>query len=160
MPFQSFLVQFTKLVTLLVCIGASSFSLIVLIQVFGNGAVEIIPLNQICHQIPSRSFHIDEGPMGICVRCLGIYLGVVLSMLIFTLASSHEKLIKYGLIVASFVTLTSIVMLYYGEEVPNHIRFIFGFCLGLVILKWSISLLFLYVSGLSFVYSKSFRKDL
>ncbi|HSR49876.1 MAG TPA: DUF2085 domain-containing protein [Acidobacteriota bacterium] len=30
---------------------------------------------QICHQIPERSFHLDGHQLPVCHRCLGIYLG-------------------------------------------------------------------------------------
>jgi uncharacterized membrane protein len=29
----------------------------------------------VCHQLPSRSFHAWGFPLGVCARCLGIYLG-------------------------------------------------------------------------------------
>jgi uncharacterized membrane protein len=34
----------------------------------------------VCHRIDSRSFHIGEAPMPLCVRCTGIYLGAVLGV--------------------------------------------------------------------------------
>jgi uncharacterized membrane protein len=31
----------------------------------------------VCHQIPARTFHLAAGPMAVCARCLGLYLGAV-----------------------------------------------------------------------------------
>ncbi len=39
----------------------------------------------ICHQIPARSFLINEQPMPLCARCTGTYLGVVVGFLAPTL---------------------------------------------------------------------------
>lgn len=35
-----------------------------------------------CHQLPERSFYIGKMQMPICSRCLGIYIGMVLSLFI------------------------------------------------------------------------------
>lgn len=34
-----------------------------------------------CHQIPSRCFYAFGSPLGVCARCLGIYLGCLLGTL-------------------------------------------------------------------------------
>jgi uncharacterized membrane protein len=34
----------------------------------------------ICHQIPDRTFDLLSHPMGVCSRCFGVYLGVLLGM--------------------------------------------------------------------------------
>lgn len=31
----------------------------------------------VCHQIPARTFHVVAGPLAVCARCLGLYLGAV-----------------------------------------------------------------------------------
>ena len=36
--------------------------------------------SRLCHQDPARSFVIAGSPVAVCVRCLGIYCGVALSM--------------------------------------------------------------------------------
>lgn len=38
-------------------------------------------LGSICHQIPERSFHLGGVPIGVCHRCTGLYLGLVLGAL-------------------------------------------------------------------------------
>ena len=39
----------------------------------------------ICHQIPSRSFHIDGEPFGVCSRCFGVYFGLLFGFVIYPL---------------------------------------------------------------------------
>jgi uncharacterized membrane protein len=36
----------------------------------------------LCHQDPSRSFVLDGSPVAVCVRCLGIYWGVAVGMML------------------------------------------------------------------------------
>lgn len=35
----------------------------------------------VCHQIPSRSFHLAGRPLAVCGRCLGIYSGLLAGLL-------------------------------------------------------------------------------
>jgi uncharacterized membrane protein len=39
----------------------------------------------ICHQIPSRSFHIEGEQFGVCSRCFGVYFGLLFGFLIYPL---------------------------------------------------------------------------
>ncbi len=38
--------------------------------------------SRLCHQDPSRSFVVDGSPVAVCVRCLGIYWGFALGMVL------------------------------------------------------------------------------
>src|SRR3984893_17401394 len=38
--------------------------------------------SRLCHQDPSRSFVLDGSPVAVCVRCLGIYWGVAVGMVV------------------------------------------------------------------------------
>jgi len=40
----------------------------------------------ICHQDPARSFYLWDEPLGVCVRCFGIYAGAALGAWILALA--------------------------------------------------------------------------
>jgi len=31
----------------------------------------------VCHQLPERTFHVSAGPLAVCARCLGLYLGAL-----------------------------------------------------------------------------------
>ena len=37
----------------------------------------------VCHQIPSRSFHILGQPLAVCARCLGIYSGFLSGVVLY-----------------------------------------------------------------------------
>lgn len=39
------------------------------------------PFSFFCHQIPDRSFMLNQFPLAVCHRCLGIYLGLFLGAL-------------------------------------------------------------------------------
>jgi uncharacterized membrane protein len=32
----------------------------------------------VCHQLSTRTFHISAGPLAVCARCFGLYLGAVI----------------------------------------------------------------------------------
>jgi uncharacterized membrane protein len=34
----------------------------------------------ICHQLPARTFHLNQTPLPLCARCTGIYLGILLGI--------------------------------------------------------------------------------
>lgn len=44
-----------------------------------------------CHQIPSRCFYAFGYPAAVCARCLGIYCGFLLGILIFPLAKGFAS---------------------------------------------------------------------
>ncbi len=46
----------------------------------------------ICHQIPSRSFHMLEHQFAVCSRCFGVYFGLLLGMLIYPLFRSMDEI--------------------------------------------------------------------
>lgn len=39
-------------------------------------------LTPVCHRMPSRSFWLFEVPLGLCARCTGIYLGLVIGLVL------------------------------------------------------------------------------
>ncbi|HVE59620.1 MAG TPA: DUF2085 domain-containing protein [Pyrinomonadaceae bacterium] len=39
----------------------------------------------ICHQIDSRSFHVENHPFAVCARCFGVYFGLFFGFLIYPL---------------------------------------------------------------------------
>jgi uncharacterized membrane protein len=81
----------------------------------------------VCHQRPERSFWILGAPVAVCARCLGIYLGAGLGLLLRTSRSIAMRL----LVVAAFVNLLDTVT----EAAGLHgnwmtARFVLGFALG------------------------------
>ena len=49
---------------------------IVAAPVFQLGSVYLF-FSTICHQLPSRSWHIHQGQLGLCIRCTAISLGAL-----------------------------------------------------------------------------------
>ena len=42
----------------------------------------------VCHQIPARSFFVDQHPFAVCSRCTGIYSGFLIGVIAYPLARS------------------------------------------------------------------------
>lgn len=81
----------------------------------------------ICHQDPVRSFWIEGAPMGVCARCLGIYLGAVAGAWI----NARRRRVLGFLAVVILVSLLD----YVGESAGLHgnwplLRFALGGVLG------------------------------
>ncbi len=49
----------------------------------GVRAVLMEAYSAVCHQLPSRTLHIDGHPMAACARCYGIYWGFFCGALLF-----------------------------------------------------------------------------
>ncbi len=81
----------------------------------------------VCHQLPARSFWIFGAPVAICARCLGIYLGAALGLLLRTSRFVAMRL----LVVAAFLNLLDAVTEVAGWH-GNWMmaRFVLGFALG------------------------------
>jgi uncharacterized membrane protein len=46
----------------------------------------------ICHQMPSRTFHIDGTPLPLCARCTGIYLGALMGLVGLSLSRRRRSI--------------------------------------------------------------------
>jgi len=46
----------------------------------------------ICHQMPSRSFFVEGEKFGVCSRCFGVYLGLLLGFLLYPLWRAIDEL--------------------------------------------------------------------
>jgi uncharacterized membrane protein len=51
----------------------------------GISALSYLFFQPVCHQDPARSFWLAGMPLPVCARCLGIYLGAFLGLLVFGL---------------------------------------------------------------------------
>src|SRR5258706_1293276 len=45
----------------------------------------------VCHQIPTRSFHLAGHQFGVCSRCTGLYTGFAVAALVYPLARSLQR---------------------------------------------------------------------
>ncbi len=60
----------------LVSAGAAWTALVIAAPLLGRPAV-YAAAHLVCHQLPERTFHLAAGPLAVCARCLGLYLGAV-----------------------------------------------------------------------------------
>ncbi|MGC2235548.1 MAG: DUF2085 domain-containing protein [Pyrinomonadaceae bacterium] len=46
----------------------------------------------LCHQIPSRSFHIENHAFAVCTRCFGVYSGLLLGFIVYPFFRRIEEI--------------------------------------------------------------------
>lgn len=46
----------------------------------------------LCHQIPSRTFHIGESAFAVCSRCFGVYFGLLFGFIVYPFIRSIENI--------------------------------------------------------------------
>lgn len=46
----------------------------------------------LCHQIPSRSFHIENHQFAVCTRCFGVYFGLLLGFVVYPFFRPIEEI--------------------------------------------------------------------
>lgn len=83
-------------------------------------------LSHFCHQIPDRCFEINDSYIGVCSRCLGIYIGITLVGVWVLLKKNYKRLFF-----TSF--LLSIITIYLkldGYNINNFCRGISGLFIG------------------------------
>ena len=100
----------------------------------------------VCHQIPERSFQFCGFPLGVCSRCLGIYTGSLLGMILYPFIKGFGSVSapKTSLfIVVTFPMVIDTLGNFLSIWVtPPWFRFSIGFI-------WGSILPFYFVSGLS-----------
>ena len=81
----------------------------------------------VCHQDPERSFWIFGAPLAICARCLGIYFGAAIGLLL----QASRRIALQFLVIAAALNLLD----WLAELLDLHgnwmlMRFVLGFALG------------------------------
>lgn len=46
----------------------------------------------ICHQIPSRSLHLENHALAVCSRCFGVYFGLLFGLIVYPFLRPVEKI--------------------------------------------------------------------
>lgn len=83
-------------IAVLVWLASAAFAIFVLILIVGaplaaaNGYPKVAAtlyqaFSVLCHQIPERSFFIEEHKLAVCARCTGLYGGFALTLLLYPL---------------------------------------------------------------------------
>ncbi len=83
----------------------------------------------VCHQDPARSFWIAGGPVAVCVRCLGIYLGAALGAVGVVRASRARWVQVFWAVVALNVADVAAEWAGLHGNLPA-MRFVFGLAAG------------------------------
>lgn len=84
-------------------------------------------LSLICHQRPDRSFWILGAPIALCARCLGIYIGAAVGLLLRT---SRRIALQILIIVATLNILDAVSELAGLHGNWMTVRFVLGLTLG------------------------------
>lgn len=99
-----------------------------------------------CHQIPSRCFYAFGHPLAVCARCLGIYCGFLLGILIFPFMQGFDSpalpKAKTFVLLSIPIALDAAVNLLGVWTSPDWVRFLTG-------IVWGLILPFYYLAGLS-----------
>lgn len=91
--------------------------------------------SDLCHQIADRSYWINNQPMAVCSRCIGIYAGFALGWLLLPLWSMKDKsttLIKKIIALVILINLFDIVGNTFGLwENTLLSRMVLGYLIGI-----------------------------
>jgi uncharacterized membrane protein len=90
--------------------------------------------SRLCHQDPSRSFVVDGSAVAVCVRCLGIYWGIAVGLVVRLRMA--RRLLAVA-VVLNVVDIATGVMHWHGN-LPIF-RFFLGLVLGVgvgAVLRW------------------------
>ena len=90
----------------------------------------------ICHQLPERSFFIDDHKLAVCSRCTGIYGGFLFTMLVYPLVRSLRRTAapaRKWLFLAAVPLLIDFSLTFFGIWENTHTsRLLTGLLLGSV----------------------------
>lgn len=89
----------------------------------------------ICHQIPERSFHINEFPMAVNSRCFGIFGGLWIGWALIPVAKDYMHEVRW--VISIFLVAVMLQIIDYGGnlfhlwENTNNTRVLLGGILGI-----------------------------
>lgn len=81
----------------------------------------------VCHQRPERSFWLFGAPVAVCARCLGIYIGAAIGLLLRT---SRQLALRILIVVAAINALDAAAELAGLHGNWMFVRFLLGLLLG------------------------------
>ena len=87
-----------------------------------------------CHQIPERCLDLGAGPMAVCARCAGLYVGALLGVAVSMLLSRPTPPKLRWLIATALPSLVDFALGFIGlPDLPNWPRFAVATAPGLVL---------------------------
>ena len=91
----------------------------------------------LCHQVPGRSFELFGFPLAVCARCLGIYVGFLGGMFLYSIRRGFSGVrlprIFFFLAVSTPIVLDTAANVLGLWATPNLVRFFLGFLWGLIL---------------------------
>ncbi len=85
----------------------------------------------ICHQEPGRCIRIGSAPAALCSRCVGAYLGFLLSSLLFSVRFRPGRRVRFTIGLIALAGLVDTIFHLTGlYDTPNLYRLISGLALG------------------------------
>ncbi len=105
----------------------------------------------VCHQISERSFFVFGFPLAVCTRCLGIYTGCLLGMMLYPIiqgfADTVTPKIRLFVLITSPIALDTLGNFFSVWKTTPWLRFTIGFI-------WGVILPFYFISGLGDAWKK------
>jgi uncharacterized membrane protein len=99
----------------------------------------------ICHQIPERSYFIEGQQLPVCVRCLGVYFGMLAGTLIYPVFKKIDSVkipdIKYLYIILAPIIIDGAAQLFNLYNSPHYARFLTGLIGSAGLVFWAMPLL-------------------
>ncbi|MFC2161265.1 DUF2085 domain-containing protein [Acidobacteriota bacterium] len=100
----------------------------------------------VCHQISERCFFVFGFPLAVCTRCLGIYLGCFLGMILYPIihgfSSTAVPKLKLFFLFTSPIAVDTLGNFFSIWNTTPWLRFTIGFI-------WGVILPFYFISGLA-----------
>ncbi len=111
----------------------------------------------VCHQISERSFFVFGFPLAICTRCLGIYTGCLLGLMLYPIiqgfADTKIPKIRLFVLISSPIAIDTFGNFFLAWRTTPWLRFTIGFI-------WGIILPFYFISGLSDAWIRIKKKNI
>lgn len=99
----------------------------------------------ICHQIPERSYFIFDHQMPVCVRCLGIYTGLPIGLIIYPLFKRLNNTIlppfKYMWIFFAPILIDGTAQTFHFYSSSHYIRLFTGIWISSGLIFWAMPLI-------------------
>jgi uncharacterized membrane protein len=89
--------------------GAAIWCLAIVAAPLFHLATVYLLFSMICHQLPSRSWHIHGEPLAACIRCTCIYYGFLAGLLVFS--KPNPRWLKIALAITAVQWLLAVTVL-------------------------------------------------
>jgi len=111
----------------------------------------------VCHQVSERSFFVFGFPLAVCTRCLGIYAGCLLGMMLYPIiqgfADTATPKIRLFVLITSPIALDTLGNFFSIWKTTPWLRVTIGF-------TWGVILPFYFISGLGDAWIRMKKKNI